>query len=119
MNTNKKKFELLRGDLIMIEKVAQVKNAVVETASVDEYVHGEYNDKTPYIGYTAKGILAFDVEEGSSIVLYRTERNSVPVLGTMRTSKVQEIEHHTPYNFTIHTENSTYEVTIVACGFSR
>jgi len=94
-----------------VEKIDVAKDPDAETPDWESHNEGEANpgESVP-VEYTAKGTLDSEIEEGRSIVVFRSERNGTRAAGVLTTSAVQSVEDHGDFMIA-ETRNSIYKVT--------
>ena len=94
-----------------VEKIDVADDPNARTPDWENYDEGEANpgESVP-VEYTAKGTLDSKIEEGRSIVLFRSERNGTRTPGVLTTSAVQSVEDHGDFVIA-ETRNSIYKVT--------
>jgi hypothetical protein len=78
------------GTAVRIVKLAVCDDAQQQTCSWDEWKAGELNDGSPPVDYELRGQLIEPLEIGKPIIVARTHRNGVQVLGTFVSSPVRE-----------------------------
>ncbi len=94
-----------------VEKIDVAKDPDAETPDWESHNEGEANpgESVP-VEYTAKGTLDSEIEEGRSIVVFRSERNGTRAAGVLTTSAVQSVEDHGDF-IIAETQNSIYKIT--------
>ena len=101
---------LKRGEYVSVQKLAPVEGREDLTPTFDEYNVSKTSRSIP-VNYKVVGSLYHDLKEGSSMVVWRDERNGVKVEGMMTTSKVESIEKLSDDVVQVNTENSVYLVS--------
>jgi hypothetical protein len=96
---------------VQIQKIDVSDDPDAETPDWENHSEGEFNpgESLP-VEYTAKGTLDSEIEEGHSIVLFRSERNGTRLPGVTTTSAVQSVEDHGDF-IIAETRNSIYKIT--------
>ena len=94
---------------IKITKIDIVAQPLHKTANIEEYICGEVNTLSPFVGYEVVGELVEPITCGRSIKMNRESRNGIKIEGFFQTSIVNFID--TYENVTIvKTDNSIYKV---------
>lgn len=97
--------------MTIVEKIGVSNDPDAETPDWKSHNEGEANPgKSVPVEYTAKGTLDSEIEEGRSIVLFRSERNGTQAAGVLTTSAVQSVEDHGDF-IIAETQNSIYKIT--------
>lgn len=92
--------------LVEVTKINVPHIAEVMTADKEDYVCGELNLLSPFVGYTLKGFLLEEPQVGGQIRIDRVQRNGIDCPGYFCSSYIQSIEGDT-----ITTCNSVYKIT--------
>ena len=80
------------GTAVRIVKLAAVEDAQYQTCSWQNWKAGELNDGSPPVDYELRGHLIEPLEIGKPIIVARTHRNGVQVLGTFVSTPVREFK---------------------------
>ena len=96
----------LHTGLVEVTKINVPHIVEVMTADKEDYVCGELNLLSPFVGYTLKGFLLEEPQVGGQIRIDRVQRNGIDCPGYFCSSYIQNIEGDT-----ITTCNSVYKIT--------
>lgn len=96
---------------VKVQKIDAADDPDAKTPDWEDYNEGGANPgQSIPVEYTAKGTLDSEIEEGRSIVVFRSERNGTRAAGVLTTSAVQSVEDHGDFMIA-ETRNSIYKVT--------
>jgi len=80
------------GTAVRMVKLAAVDDPQHQTCSWDKWKPGQQNDGSPPVDYELRGHLIAPLEIGKPIIVARTHRNGVQVLGTFVSTPVREFK---------------------------
>jgi hypothetical protein len=81
------------GTAVRMVKLAAVDDPQHQTCSWDKWKPGQQNDGSPPVDYELRGHLIAPLEIGKPIIVARTHRNGVQVLGTFVSTPVREFKN--------------------------
>ena len=96
--------------MIKLEKIAPSDDPDFPSEDWESHNEGTFNYGSLPVDYTLKGTHDSEIEEGRSIVVFRSERNGTRVPGVTTTSAVQSVEDHGDF-IIAKTQNSIYKIT--------
>ena len=80
------------GTAVRMVKLAAVDDPQHQTCSWDKWKPGQQNDGSPPVDYELRGHLIEPLEIGKPIIVARTHRNGVQVMGTFVSTPVREFK---------------------------
>ncbi len=100
---------------VKIEKISPCEKPNVETAEKENYRCGDFNSKSPFVGYTVIGTLLRPLATGDVMLVDRDERNGEKVNGYFHSSLIKTIERISDDGKVVRvsTENSVYKITFL------
>ena len=81
------------GTAVRMVKLAAVDDPQHQTCSWDKWKPGQQNEGAPPVDYELRGFLIEPLEIGKPIIVARTHRNGVQVMGTFVSTPVREFKN--------------------------